>query len=236
MYGNLKSGLKTRKDQGLSLIADNVVEDMTTLLDSLEGQISSFITETQALGVGQLRQLNRENKTKLYSAFESKFSLNLGNIIDEEKLAPVLQAATAQNLDLIKSLGADPLSKVKSMVFQQIADGEFSQKTLRDFMVKRLGIDKRRATFIARDQTHKFNAVLTEARVRQTGAGTYIWRNANDMRVRGRPGGLYPNSKYNHWNREGKVYSYDKPPADGNPGEPVNCRCYAEIVIKGFND
>ena len=44
---------------------------------------------------------------------------------------------------------------------------------------------------------------------------------------------MLPKSKYhgNHWDREGKVYEWNNPPPDGNPGMPINCRCYAEPIF-----
>lgn len=35
----------------------------------------------------------------------------------------------------------------------------------------------------------------------------------------------------NHFDREGKVFRWDNLPADGGPGWPIGCRCYAEPVI-----
>ena len=53
--------------------------------------------------------------------------------------------------------------------------------------------------------------------------------NIADERVRGNPNGKYPNAKYNHWEREGQIFSVDEPPEDGHPGEPIRCRCYRRL-------
>jgi uncharacterized protein with gpF-like domain len=50
----------------------------------------------------------------------------------------------------------------------------------------------------------------------------------------GNPSGLYPHwhrQHGDHYAREGKVYSWDKPPADGHPGTPIGCRCFAQTII-----
>ena len=91
---------------------------------------------------------------------------------------------------------------------------------------------KNNAERIAVDQVGKLNSKLTENRQVDLGINKYIWRNMQDRRVRGNPIGLYPNSKYNHWSREGKMYSWDSPPADGHPGYPIRCRCFAEPVFE----
>lgn len=61
-----------------------------------------------------------------------------------------------------------------------------------------------------------------------------VWINANDERVRGNPGGLYPDSKADHWSLMGEVKNHDETfsnglrhPRDlkGPKGEVINCRC-----------
>ena len=46
------------------------------------------------------------------------------------------------------------------------------------------------------------------------------WRTVGDSRVRTA-----------HRAREGQIFAWDKPPSDGHPGQPINCRCYAEPII-----
>lgn len=45
----------------------------------------------------------------------------------------------------------------------------------------------------------------------------YTWRTAGDDKVRP-----------SHAANEGKVFAWDNPPETGNPGEAINCRCWAE--------
>ncbi len=45
----------------------------------------------------------------------------------------------------------------------------------------------------------------------------YIWRTRKDLKVRPK-----------HWDREGIVFDWDKPPEGGHPGEDFGCRCWAE--------
>ena len=62
-----------------------------------------------------------------------------------------------------------------------------------------------------------------------------MWVNAGDERVRGNPAGLYPESKYDHWELQtGKAIPYNKPfrnglmyPRDprGDAGDVIQCRC-----------
>ncbi len=73
------------------------------------------------------------------------------------------------------------------------------------------------ARTIARDQIAKLNASATLARHQELGVKSFIWRTAGDDRVRPE-----------HEELEGESFTYDDPPSEGLPGEPVLCRCSAE--------
>jgi hypothetical protein len=55
--------------------------------------------------------------------------------------------------------------------------------------------------------------------LQSVGVERYIWRSVQDSRVRPE------HAEYN-----GNEYGWDDPPPDGNPGQPVRCRCHAEAV------
>jgi SPP1 gp7 family putative phage head morphogenesis protein len=83
-----------------------------------------------------------------------------------------------------------------------------------------LGISQRRARLIARNETATLNGTLNRVRQQQAGVKRYVWSTSLDERVRPL-----------HQEREGRTYSWDDPPSDGHPGEPINCRCVARAVI-----
>jgi len=69
----------------------------------------------------------------------------------------------------------------------------------------------------------RFENELNEARQRAAGVTHYIWRSADDSKVRS-----------SHAERDDRVFSWDHGFSDGVPGEAHNCRCYAEpAVING---
>lgn len=82
----------------------------------------------------------------------------------------------------------------------------------RDVLADEPGIARRRAKIIGRDQTEKFNGKATEERNRAVGVLRYRWNTQGDARVRAA-----------HRARNGKIFSWNKPPPDGHPGEPVEC-------------
>jgi len=79
-----------------------------------------------------------------------------------------------------------------------------------------LGVGRKRATLIARDQTNKLNGQLTQARQRSVGFTHYVWSSAQDRRVR-----------QEHADLHGRIFTWNNPPPVGHPGEPIQCRCVA---------
>ncbi len=66
----------------------------------------------------------------------------------------------------------------------------------------------------------RFQNDLNEARQRAVGVTHYIWRSADDSKVRS-----------SHAERDDRVFHWDYRFPDGLPGEAHNCRCYAEPAI-----
>ena len=89
-------------------------------------------------------------------------------------------------------------------------------EALRDLLMDRGNVSESRAELIARDQTMKTNAAISRAGHEDAGYTQYIWSTSMDERVRPEHSAL-----------EGQVFSYSDPPDEGNPGDPVNCRCVA---------
>ncbi len=156
--------------------------------------------------------------------------------IEATSVATIEEGAILQNVQLIKTI---PERYFNSLVEAVTANfygrpQKNGAKDLKD-RIQQIGqITKNHAAFIARDQTAKLSAHLTRVRQENIGVTKYRWRNSRDRRVVGNPHGLYPKGNYghgDHWHREGKTYSYKKPPHDGNPADAYNCRCYAEAII-----
>ena len=66
----------------------------------------------------------------------------------------------------------------------------------------------------------KFQNELNEARQRAAGVTHYVWRSADDSKVRS-----------SHAERDDRVFPWSHSFPDGLPGEAHNCRCYAEPAV-----
>lgn len=152
----------------------------------------------------------------------------------------VLEAFRNENLDYIVSLPKSQLPKIADIVRPAQAGGQ-RWEDIADEIEARLGVTRNRARLIARDQTNKFNAQLTQATQEAVGVEEYVWTTANDYAVRGRPGGEYEDSEDNHWVLHGKTFRWDNPPIvnkttgeRAHPGVAIQCRCQAVPVVPYF--
>lgn len=154
----------------------------------------------------------------------------------EPWLLDELKAFDIEVDELVESFSAQALSRIEKIVLKGVRDG--STLTQISAMVReRVPMTKRKALLAARAHVAAFNGKLTELRQEAAGVTEYRWRNSNDERVRGNPAGKYPKAAHSHWNKEGRKYSWKKPPKDtGHPGEEYLCRCYAEPVFDPLLD
>lgn len=140
--------------------------------------------------------------------------------------APLQQAAwVRQNTELIKS--PEPIKReIERLISRPLVEGR-RVEVVRAELQERLGMSKRRAQLIARDQTLKAAGQLQEARQRQAGITRYVWTTSLDERVR-----------EDHELLEGTIHSWDDPPIvdrrtgrRAHPGGDFQCRCTAAPVL-----
>lgn len=143
-------------------------------------------------------------------------------------LAPKIQKFREQNLDLIQNAADDFIDDVDDV----LEDPEFElAEDVAQAIKKKAGTSISRARLIARDQTLKLNAAITQHRQKNSGIEKYEWSTSLDERVRPL-----------HARLEGKIFSWDNPPVttdDGDtnhPGEDIQCRCVAVPVLDDAAD
>lgn len=163
----------------------------------------------------------------------------------EEGVEDKLREATKENVGLIKSIPAKFFDELEDELVTGVRVGRRAE-TISERLLERYGSDAfdggayakalRRARFVARDQVGKLQGELTGIRQQNLGVTRYRWRTARDERVRGNPGGRYPDAKHSHHSREGQIFEWGKPPPDGPPGKAILCRCIAEPVFEDLLD
>ena len=134
----------------------------------------------------------------------------------DRKIPQQVQRFARENADLITGLGGRLAGDIAKVVEQGTFAGS-RWETIAARLAERGTVTESRAALIARDQVGKLYGAVNKQRQENLGVTRYVWRTARDNRVR-----------EEHEALEGESFSWNNPPSEGHPGEPVNCRCYAD--------
>ena len=204
----------------LGIRTDTAEDDLRTEIEGIEVRFGEVVPAS-AIGARAV------DTATLVSGFNLKQNdkmikqvLQVDPFRSEPWLRAQMQGFAKQNVTLIKSLEQTVLKDVETIVYRGWRQGLRDEEVSKEIRQK-LKVSKSRADLIARDQINKLNGQLSRVRQQELGLLRYRWRTARDERVRA-----------THAAREGRVFSWDSPPADGHPGEPINCRCYAEPILE----
>lgn len=163
------------------------------------------------------------NRTQFRAVLRSVYGVDIITNAPIE-LRAALDVFEATNISLIRSIPQQAVSQLQGKIVEAVRRGS-TLKQLQAQIREEFDITDRRAKLIARDQIGKLNGQLTELRQEQIGVTEYTWRGILDARERPE-----------HVAREGKVFSWAKPPDDGHPGEPIHCRCTAEPKLPSWEE
>ena len=152
----------------------------------------------------------------------------------------LMEQWVSDNVDLIKTIPASSLDKMKEIVYTGYMEGESTTDIMKGIQ-KEYGTNKRHARLIARDQMGKLNAAITRKQQEDAGIACYEWSTSRDERVRRGDkmvkGRIDPMGD-NHQRLEGKIFSWNDPPLVDrkrgrkcHPGEDYQCRCCAVPVF-----
>ncbi len=153
-------------------------------------------------------------------------------------LGAALDSFRDKNVNLIKSLAGQQLDEITS-ILANAEIGALRVEEVRTQIINRFGVGQSKADLLARDQILKLNGQLTQVRQEGVGITQYIWTTSHDERVRGDPGGKWPNGL--HYQLDGTVQSWTAPPIcslDGrreHPGGDYQCRCTAFPILPELN-
>lgn len=226
---------------------DSLADEAGVKLDDYSDKITGIMGQLDILGNQQLGSMgfggvkeytgtvsNEVNKFN-HKDFNKVVKAVIGvDIFKEEPwLKAELNNFSEEASSYITKMSQDNLTEIARLTRTGVAQG-LSSSVIKKQIKKQFDLTETRAKLIARDQVGKLNGALTKKRQEAIGVKEYKWRTSQDERVVGTPGGLYPtgNAKHgNHFSREGKIYKWSEPPSDGNPGFPIRCRCYGEMVL-----
>lgn len=178
---------------------------------------SDRTSQAENIANGFVSRGDAQNHAEVSVNLKNQTGIDLSAYLrNSPNIAERVNTLTAGNIQLIKSIRSQYLDKVQNAVMQAMVKGTLNKDLAAQ--IKDLGkTTEKRAMFIARDQSSKLNASLTQARHEEVGITKYTWSTSGDERVRD-----------SHAEKDGQVFEYANPPADtGNPGHDFNCRCVA---------
>jgi HK97 family phage portal protein len=212
----------------------------------------------QALGDLEDQYMNGlfpELESSINVGYDSTVAVSF-NQEDADKLAAIKAKNEAKRRVLLEDRGLTSfayMSDTTTEQMMQIIENGVKEKLTVEQIARSIATDDRfsnienltkRAMVIARTE------IMTAASVGQAqamkdsekvlGPLLKMWVNAGDERVRG-PGGIYPNSDYDHRRLQGEVVPSNKKfsnglmyPRDpsGDPGDVIQCRCRVVAVSK----
>jgi SPP1 gp7 family putative phage head morphogenesis protein len=158
-------------------------------------------------------------------------SLRKAGISVRFQLTPAIQealdASVAENVSLIKSIAQQHLGQVEQLVMRSVTAGRDVGGLRRDLQ-NQLGVTRRRATLIARNQNNMATATVHKTRQQELGITKAIWVHSS--------AGRHPRPE--HVAANGQVYEVAKGMWLEKrwtwPGREINCRCISRSIIPGL--
>ena len=165
------------------------------------------------------------NDRQMWQKASKELGQSISKELTESDISVRYDELMEEQVTLIKSLPLEASEKVHQMVKKGIAEGARPEKIIDD--VQRLGeITRNRAKLIARTETSRAQAMLTQARAEAMGSPGYYWKTMGDSAVRS-----------DHEDFDGQFIRWDDPPvadqrtgAKAHAGCIYNCRCQMRIV------
>lgn len=197
------------------------------IVETIGGMRTSFFrewtdVELKAITDKFAGQTNAWNQREFKKQVKAVLGIDI--FATEGFLPSTLTSWSIENVGLIKTIAEKYFVDI-----ERVTSSGFRQGLRANEIAKQLPAKGRTARFnakrIARDQTNKLNGQLNRLRQTNIGIERYTWKTLGDDRVRDEHEGL-----------DGQIFSWDSPPPEGHPGEPIQCRCTAEPIFDDILD
>lgn len=199
LYEVLRPELTRLKPQyiGDSLVTlDGWTDDILAVIRRVSSIFAANLFDQQArrVAAGTISRAEADNAEEFRKSVNRAVGVDFELITKPKGMVDYLEASTAENVNLIKSIPQEYFQRVETIVLGGMKSG-LAPTAIAKQIQEQTGVSARRAKLIARDQVSQLNSDLT--RQRQTAAGIEFYRveTANDQRVSGDPSGKYPNAK-----------------------------------------
>lgn len=197
-----------------------------------KAQISKILADTELTASQLTFKFNFEQQMEpVFKNLNMQFvKTAAGNITVTPEMTRGIQKALLEkyntNMDLyVKEWQESAIIRLRTKVEKHVFEG-FRADTLEGIIVNEFQASRKKAKFLAMQETSLLVSKFREERYKESGVGKYKWSTSGDARVR---------DSHKHLN--GKVFSWDSPPitnekGDRNhPGTDWGCRCVPIPII-----
>lgn len=208
-YGALLDRLQ-RDDEQSSLVA---------ALQTLANSLGQVVTSLRPRFTRWLTEFGGWHTNRFAQTVQTAAGVDVRYIMSPTEIAQAIDVALERNVALVKDVSEEMQGRIAQRIWSGV-----SQQTPRDKMAREIaevvGMSRARAKRIAVDQTTKVSADLDQIRQQEAGLDEFKWRHSRK---------LHPREF--HKERDGKIFRWDKLPADGKPGTLPFCGCKAEPYL-----
>lgn len=240
-----KLGAKFSKFRGGYILDKSKIP--TDIISSIEINKVNLLSKIDAIKLFLTQQLNTlKSKKIVFDDIVNKIMLNLQERVYKNAKEHKIELITPKlddfreneiaerytnNLDFwIKNWTEENIIKMREKVGKMAINGQ-SQKDVIQYLMKEFEVSKRKAEFLARNETAIATTSYLQAKYKEEGFTHFKWHTNIDGRERPL-----------HRKLNNMVFSFDNPPIidertgqRGLPGETYNCRCtFSPVVTKEF--
>lgn len=177
--------------------------------------------------------VDKSSKSMLHNSLEvATGGLSIKTSIKSQKAKEAINASVKQSVSLIKTIPSQYFQKIEGAVMRSVQSGGGDRASIFG-EIQSLGVvTKKRAAFIAQDQTRKATSAINAARMKDLSIKQFKWDHSG--------GGKHPRKLHQQY--DGQIFEVDNPPIidertgeRGFPGQCPNCRCRMTPVISYGN-
>lgn len=228
---------------------DGWADDILAVIRRVSSVFATNLFDQQArrVAAGTISRAEADNAEDFRKSVNRAVGVDFELITKPKGMVDYLEASTAENVNLIKSIPQEYFQRVETIVLGGMKSG-LAPTAIAKQIQEQTGVSARRAKLIARDQVSQLNSDLTRQRQAAAGIEFYRVETANDQRVSGDPSGKYPNAKISCYGIAKQDIGYGPgvyKVSDGatwrgvtglHPGKhhPL-CRCVGISLIPGVN-
>lgn len=232
-YSKSKKGYKLEKDK-MPLDIQQAIADFKIFEKRKYELINEYLKELQENINYVIDDMIFDNEVmQISNDLDGQFKQSMKSIavippdLDKNTRLNIAEQFTNNLNFFIKKFETEKIPKMRQQLQDIVFDGYRNDK-IEQMLVKEYGVDKRKAEFLAFNETNILVAKYRAYRFTKEGVTRYKWVTRGDSKVRPL-----------HQKLNGEICFYNDPPIiddktgqRGNPGETYNCRCFDRPIVE----